>query len=92
VSLTKTAKHGKEWKKEMYTKVRDSAEAYNNIFVIRMDGLRIGAISEVRKHFRGSEIYMGKNKVMQIALGKDQASEVNENIHKLASRLVVSEK
>jgi mRNA turnover protein 4 len=89
VSLTKTAKHGKDWKKEMYVKVRDAAESYNSIFIIRMDGLRIGAISNVRKHFRGSDIFLGKNKVMALALGKDAASEVNENVHKISSRLRV---
>jgi mRNA turnover protein 4 len=87
VSLTKTSKHGKDWKKEMYKKVREAGEGYNSIFVLRMDGLRIGALSAVRKHFRGSEMFLGKNKVMALALGKDEASEVNENVHKISERL-----
>jgi len=88
ISLTKTGKHGKEWKKEIYEKVREAGEKYSSIYVIRVDGMRIGGINEVRKHFRGSAIFLGKNKVMALALGKDEASEVNVNTHKIAERLV----
>jgi hypothetical protein len=51
--------------------------------------MRIGAINQVRKHFDDSTILLGKNKVMALALGKDEASEVNENTHKVAERLTV---
>lgn len=89
VSLTRTAKHGKEWKKDIYEKVRTAAEQYASIYVIRVDGMRVGALNEIRKHFKDSTILLAKNKVMALALGKDEASEVSENTHKIAERLTV---
>jgi len=46
-------------------------------------------LNQIRKHFRDSVIFLGKNKVMALALGKDEASEVGVNVSKIATRLEV---
>lgn len=76
-----------EWKKDLYSKVREAAEKFSSIYVLRFDGMRIQGLNQIRKHFRDSVIFLGKNKVMALALGKDEASEVGVNVSKIATRL-----
>jgi mRNA turnover protein 4 len=78
-----------EWKKKMVTEVRDSVEAYSNIYIFRVIGMRGPGLRELRKAWRDSRIFLGKNKVMALALGKSSESEISTNAHKIAERLKV---
>jgi len=87
VSLTKTSKHGMDWKKKMVTEIRDAAEKHDTVYVFRVVGMRGNGLRELRKSFRKSRIFLGKNKVMALALGKDPQGEVRPNIHHISARL-----
>merc|ERR1719419_809349 len=45
-------------------------------------------MSDVRKKWSGSTFIFGKNKVMQIALGKGAHDEIRQNMHQLTKHLV----
>ncbi|ODM89192.1 mRNA turnover protein 4 [Orchesella cincta] len=87
VSLTKTAKHGMEWKKKLVKDVQEAAQEYNSIYVFRVNNMRISGLNELRKKFRDSKMFLGKNKVVALALGKDAQSEMLQDVHKISERL-----
>jgi len=87
VSLTKTAKHGMEWKKKLVKEVQEAAQEYDAIYVFRIINMRISGLNELRKKFRDSRMFLGKNKVVALALGKDAKSEMLQDVHKISERL-----
>jgi len=76
-----------EWKKKIVGELREAAETYNGIYVLRVYGMRSPGLKELRKAWRDSKLFLGKNKVMALALGKTPESEVQPNAHKICSRL-----
>lgn len=90
VSLTRTSKHGMEWKKEMVENIKTKAEDATGIYAFEVVGMRTAGIRELRRRWRESTICLGKNKIMALALGKNAEAELKENLHKVASRLTGS--
>lgn len=74
----------------MITEVREAAEKFESIYVFKAPGMRLSGLNEFRKKFRDSRIFLGKNKVLAFALGKDEESEILSNVHKLSLKLKVS--
>jgi mRNA turnover protein 4 len=87
VSLTKTTKHGMDWKKKLVVSVQEAAQEYASIFVFRIINMRISNLNELRKKFHDSKLYLGKNKVVALALGKSPESEILQDVHKISERL-----
>jgi len=87
VSLTKTAKHDKEWKKKMILDLKESAELYENIYMFKVVGMRGNALRELRMDWKDSKIFLGKNKIMEVALGRSEQTEVKQNLHLLTARI-----
>jgi len=87
VSLTKTAKHGMEWKKKLVKEVQEAAQEHDSIIVFRVINMRISGLNELRKQFRDSRLFLGKNKVVALALGKGPESEIFKDVHKISQRL-----
>lgn len=83
VSLTKTVSKGKDQKKELMEKVRDACDLYNYIYIIEPQNMRNASLKDVRNHWKSSRFFFGKNKVMQLALGKTASDEHKENVSKL---------
>jgi len=87
VSLTKTSKHGMEWKKKLVSDVREAAEKYESIYIFQVIGMRGAGLRQLRRAWKEARIFLGKNKVMALALGKTTEAEVKPGLHKLSSRL-----
>lgn len=88
VSLTKTAKKGQELKQGIVGEVRKCVDEYSSIYVFSFLKLRSKLLKEVRMDFRkDSRFFMGKNKVMMIALGKTVADEYQDNLRQISKRL-----
>lgn len=79
-----------DWKKKLVKDVQEAAQEYDSIIVFRIMNMRISGLNELRKKFRDSKFFLGKNKVVAIALGKNPQSEIFQNIHKVSERLQVS--
>lgn len=73
----------------MVTELRDAGDTYENVYVCRVIGMRGPGLRELRKSWRDSKLFLGKNKVMSIALGKTPESELQPNMHKICDRLKV---
>ena len=88
VSLTKTTGKGSDAKTATIEMLRSACDEYKHVFGIRFENMRTPAFKEVRAHFKESRLFLGKNKLAQVALGKDEESEYRENIHMVSKKLV----
>lgn len=88
VSLTQTGKKGRELKQGIVSEVRKCVDEYPNVYVFSFVNLRSKLLKEVRMDFRkDSRFFMGKNKVMILALGKSQQDEYQDNLREVSKRL-----
>ena len=71
VSLTQTSKKGRQLKAALVEKVRDCVEEYSHVYVFRISNMRNRILKEMREHWASSRIFLGKNRVMAFALGRN---------------------
>lgn len=84
VALTKTKKKGREAKEEMIEQLHACVGKYANIFVMSFENMRTGPLKKIQGQMRDSKFFIGKNKVMQVALGKNPEDECEDNTHVLS--------
>lgn len=84
VTLSKTEKKGKENKIRVFDNVREALDEYRFVWVLRLDDVRTPVLQDIRQSWVGSKLIMGKNKVLQKALGTAPEDEHKDNLHKLA--------
>jgi len=85
------ANRGLELKQELVKKIRSRLDDCSNLFVIRLFNERTDKLQTVRSHFPPSEssyFFFGKNRVMQLALGRTPATEYLPSLSKIAPYLV----
>eukprot|EP01091_Cochliopodium_minus_P006639 TRINITY_DN16651_c0_g1_i1.p1 TRINITY_DN16651_c0_g1~~TRINITY_DN16651_c0_g1_i1.p1 ORF type:complete len:247 (-),score=80.36 TRINITY_DN16651_c0_g1_i1:42-782(-) len=87
VHLSKVKKDPKARKERFLQKVRDSADIYKSIYVLTFRNMRSNHYKNLQQLLGNSKFFYGKNKVMQIALGKDEMSEHNKNLSKISDLL-----
>jgi len=89
VSLTQTKKKGLEHKQKLVTEIRSAIDDYDSVYIFSIENMRNNKLKEVREEWKGtSKFIMGKNKVLQLALGRNSENEIAENIHKVSERLL----
>jgi mRNA turnover protein 4 len=88
INLTKTNSKGKEAKKLLIDKVRECFEKYNYLYVFSIYNIRSNFMQEARKKWRNSRFFLGKNKVLQTALGKTPEEEYRENLYLISEDIV----
>ncbi|XP_022196364.1 mRNA turnover protein 4 homolog [Nilaparvata lugens] len=87
ISLTKTSKKGLQLKQQLVEQVREAVEKCPNIFVFDVQNMRNSKLKDVRIHWRTSRMFFGKNKIMQLALGKGPEDEIKDNLSKLTAEM-----
>merc|ERR1712168_1399595 len=89
VALTKTQKkHGLETKQAMVDKIRTSVDKYPRLFVFAVDNMRNLHFQQVRQSWQEhSKFFLGKNRVMALALGRDEAEEYSDKLHRVSKLL-----
>lgn len=88
VTLSKTKKRGKEQKESLVKSVRDCLDEYMSLYIFSFENMRNTKFKEFKEKLKSSSrFFLGGNKVLQIALGKTDAEEQKEGLHK-ASELV----
>ena len=80
VALTKVKKKGRENKEKLVDKIQDSANKYKYMYVLSYQNMTTNPFNKIRKDFEGSKFFLGKNKVMQYALGRTPEEEFKENL------------
>uniref|UniRef100_H2ZR34 Ribosome assembly factor mrt4 n=1 Tax=Ciona savignyi TaxID=51511 RepID=H2ZR34_CIOSA len=88
VSLTQTKKGGLEAKQSLVEEVRKCVNLYDRIFLFSVCNMRNSKLKEVRNAWKHSRFFFGKNKVMALALGRSQETEVMTGLYKLSNKLI----
>jgi len=89
VKLTKTRKLGMARKEALIMRIRESIDEYANIVSFQVRNSRSNFMRQVRQHFQGKgRFYFGKNKLMQLALGRDPETEYKTGLSVMAATLV----
>ncbi|TDH73480.1 uncharacterized protein CCR75_003085 [Bremia lactucae] len=83
--LTKANKKGNELKKSVVDAIRNAVNTYDSIFVFTFQNMRSNHFKDVRMEFKDSRFFLGKNKVMKLALGRSKEEEYAQNLHCLSN-------
>ena len=69
--------------------VREAVDTHESVVVFSYENMRSAKFKNVRLHFRddGSRIFMGKNKLLQIALGRTDEEEYADNLRHVSKLL-----
>ena len=82
VSLTKVKKKGRDGKEELVVKIQECLQTYKNSYVVSFQNIRAGPFKTLAHKMRDdSKFFLGKNKVISIALGKSPETEPADNMH-----------
>ena len=85
VALTKTKKQGREAKENWVQLVQEAVDTYKNMFVLSFKNMRTGPFRTIKQAMRtDSKFFIGKNKVIQVALGRTSEDEFAYNTHLLS--------
>ncbi|QQP56106.1 Ribosome assembly factor mrt4 [Caligus rogercresseyi] len=92
VSLTKTEKKvGLENKRVLVDKIRDTLSGHTRIFLFETENARNLHLQRIRREWKeekgGSVFFMGKNRIMSLALGRNEEEEIAPGLHKLSELL-----
>ena len=92
VALSKTTKKiGLEFKQQLIDKIRAGVDEHSNLFVFSVDNMRNNHLQDVRDAWKSENkkglFFMGKNRVMAVALGREESDEYNDLLHRV-SRLL----
>jgi mRNA turnover protein 4 len=99
VSLTKTAKKTREHKSNYIDTVRQAIDQNDRLYLFSYENMRSNHFKDVRLHFRGTSnameegegrLFLGKNKLLQIALGRSTEDEYSDNLHQISKILTGS--
>uniref|UniRef100_A0A6V1SP53 Ribosome assembly factor mrt4 n=1 Tax=Heterosigma akashiwo TaxID=2829 RepID=A0A6V1SP53_HETAK len=88
VSLTKTDSKGRQQKQKMVQKVREAIDEFDALYTFRFDNMRSNNFKECRADWRDSRFFLGKNKLMQIALGRTPEDEYQDGLRSISKELV----
>lgn len=86
-ALTQVQKKTRTLKDALVSKIRASVEECPYLYVFQVSNMKNTTMKQLREEWPGSKFFMGKNKVMQLALGKTQAEEVKAGLAKLAQHV-----
>jgi len=91
-TLSKTSKKvGLEFKQGLIDKIRASVDDYSNLLVFAVQNMRNTHLQAVREAWKSEDrkgvFFMGKNRVMAVGLGRDEAEEYNDHLHRVSMLL-----
>jgi len=87
VALTRTSKKTKEQKAGLIEKVQEYTDAFKYLWVFHVEHMRNKCLQEVRDHWKGSKILLGRNAVMRKALGNTLEEEHKQGTSHIAALL-----
>lgn len=87
VSLTKVKPDRKDLKARLITSVRESAEAYSSAYAFSFENQRAMPLKALRTQWSDSRFVIGKNRLMQLALGETPEDAHRPDLDKLAGDL-----
>jgi len=91
VTLSRTAKKGRDRKGAIMDEVRSAIDQYKNIFVFKADNMRNSGLKDVRARLKSSRIFFGRNKLIAAALGRTPEAEYRDALSQVAEHLLGGE-
>lgn len=91
ITLSKTAKKGRDRKEEILQEVRQCIDSYSSILVFTADNMRNTALKDVRQTLRDSRLFFGRNKLMAAAMGRSASDEYRDGLSEVANMLLGGE-
>nr|XP_053642915.1 mRNA turnover protein 4 homolog [Cherax quadricarinatus] len=88
ISLTRTKKKGLEFKQNLVEEIRKCIDLYARIFVFSAQHVKTDKLKDMRIEWGHSRFFLGKNKVMALALGRTPEEEISDNLSKVSQKLV----
>jgi len=82
--LTSVKKAGLKRKETLVSNVQQCVDDYERMFVFSFENMRTAPFKELRERWSDSRFFLGKNKVMQIALGKTAKDAYRPKLEKVA--------
>lgn len=61
--------------------LRESLDVYKHVFLLKFENLRSSRMRDVRMDWKESRIFLGKNSIAQVALGRTVEEEYKDNLH-----------
>jgi len=87
VHLTQTDPKSRDAKSKMVETIRSAIDERNYVFLFSFENMRTSFFQGVRKEWPESRFFLGKNKVMQVALGRDEEDEYATGLSEVATHL-----
>jgi len=82
VTLSTTIKKGQAGKNTLIEQIRSYCDKdFKFVYVFDIRNMRTSKLKEVRDEWNGSRFFLGKNKVMQVALGRSTEEEYKPRLH-----------
>lgn len=95
--MTQTAKKTRDHKTGVIQDIRSAIDDHESIFLFSYENMRSHLFKKVRMDFREpdmegktSRIFLGKNKLMQIALGRSTEDEYGDNLKAVSKHITGS--
>lgn len=84
VHLTKIRAKTREDKDKLVERIRSSLGSYRAVYTFQLHNIRTNILQQIREERSGdSRLFLGNNRLMAIALGRDEETEQEKNLHKL---------
>lgn len=84
IPLTKTQAKTREHKDKLIERIREALDEYTDVYTFTLHNNRTSILQQIREQRKDdSRFFLGNNKLMMIALGRDEESEQKKNLHKL---------
>jgi mRNA turnover protein 4 len=87
VTLSKVKAHRKDRKHSLLEKIQESVDKFDRVFVFTYENMRSSKFKDVRGLWSDSRFFLGKNRVMQVALGSTEADEFRPQLSQLSADL-----
>nr|CAG4646503.1 EOG090X0BJA [Macrothrix elegans] len=87
VSLTQIKKKGLNGKQQLVEDIRSCVDEYSHLYLFSVQNMRNNKLKGVRNEWKDSRFFLGKNRVIAVALGRSKEDECKENLHQISKRL-----
>jgi mRNA turnover protein 4 len=100
VALTETSKRStRDHKTKYIEQVRNAVDSHETLYLFSFENMRSNKFKQIRMHFRQdannntmeedapSRIFLGKNKLLQVALGRTTEDEYSDNLRQVSKRI-----
>ena len=87
MSLTKIGGKGRDLKVTLVKTLRESLDVYKHLFILKFENMRSSRMKDVRMDWKESRIFLGKNSIAQVALGRTVEEEYKDNLHLISQVL-----